>query len=133
MTIEELNSPMKIREEIRRKTSEVEMLREMFHTSVIDGQPKAKPLLSMPERLTIAISELEATLAQLANDLIDVSAELTAKIVSTFADNQLMSSVLIRMYAAGLSADEVARSLGYTRGYIWKVHNQAIKRLKAQK
>ena len=130
MTIEELNSVKRIREKIDRENQRLEMLRVMsVPTSAIDGLPKAKPLMSMPERVTIAISEAEATLEELANNLIEASAELTEKIFQTFADNPLMSSVLVRMYVADLSADEVARSLGYTRGYIWKVHNQGLKRL----
>lgn len=134
MTIEELNSVKRIREEIEREETRLESLRGLVPTSRFDDQPRTKPLMSVPERVTIAISELEMKLAGLRDRLADEALSLTEKIFDTFADdNQLMSSVLIRMYAAGLSADEVARSLGYTRGYIWKVHNQAIKRLKAQK
>lgn len=44
MTSEELNSVKRIREEIKRKNSEIEMLRVMsVPTSTIDGQPRTKP------------------------------------------------------------------------------------------
>ena len=63
--------------------------------------------MSVPERVTIAISELEMKLAGLRDRLADEALSLTEKIFDTFADdNQLMSSVLIRMYAAGLSKEE---------------------------
>lgn len=112
MTIEELNSVKRIREEIEREETRLESLRGLVPTSRFDDQPRINQLMSMPERVTIAISEAEATLAELANALIEASAELAEKIFQTFADNPLMSSVL-------------------TRSYVWKVHNRGLKRLTA--
>lgn len=132
MTYEELSAALEIRRQIEMETARIEDLRlcaESVGGSKLDDMPKATPMTSKTEKLTVKIMESEERLNQLRAELAEASGQLAERLSNELNGSSLMLSVLLRRYVAGLSITAISRQMHFTRDYILKVHNRGVIRL----
>lgn len=132
MTFDELNRVRALREQLAAEIRRLETLRLSAASLCrqLDGLPRSTPLTSTPERLAAAIVDSEQKISELTAAIDESATELSAEIYSTISDN-LIATVLVMNFCAGVSTGEIARRLNYTRNYIWKVRRRGIKILTA--
>lgn len=132
MTYAELNQAMEIRRQIESESARLEDLRLCAVSvggSKLDDMPKATPLTSKVEKLTVQIMEAEEQLRRLRADLAEASGLLAERLTHELSGSSLMTSVLLRRYVAGLSLSCIARQLNFTLGYVQKIHKRGVIRL----
>ena len=132
MTFAELNSCRLLRKQLDSEIARLEALRLSANSLCrqLDGLPRSTPLTSTPERLAAAIVDAEQKISELTAALDESTTQLAAAIYATISDN-LIASVLVMNFCAGVSTGEIARRLNYTRNYIWKLKRRGIKILTA--
>lgn len=128
MTFDELNRVRALRKQLDSEIARLEAL-HLSATSLcrqLDGLPRSKPLTSTPERLVAAIVAAEQKISELTAALDESTTQLAAAIYATISDN-LIATVAVMNFCAGLSINEIARRMNYTHNYIWKLRRRAIK------
>lgn len=133
LTIEDLNEPKFIREEISREQSKLEALKisaTSFNFAMNDTKVQSKAQTAATEKFALMIFEAENRLSELESKLADVTSKLAKKICVAFR-NGLFVSILIQHYCGGRSFSVIANKLNYTRDYVWKLHKRAIAALSA--
>lgn len=132
MTFAEINSCRLLRKQLDSEIARLEAL-HLSATSLcrqLDGLPRSKPLTSTPERLAAAIIDAEKRISEITAAIDETATELSAEIYSTISDN-LIATVAVMNFCAGLPISEIARRMNYTHNYIWKLRRRAIKILTA--
>ena len=134
LTFEELNSAKMIWEEISREQSKLEALKisaTSLNFAMDDVKVQSTAQTSKTEKFALLILEAERRIDELRLKLVDVSATLANKISATYADNPLISSVLIRHCCGGLTFAAIAQQLHFTVDYVRKIFKRAIATLSA--
>lgn len=128
MTFDELNRVRALREKLAAEIRRLETLRLSASNLYrqLDGLPHSKTLTSPTERLVAAIIDSEQKISELTAALDFAVTNLAEEIYSTISDN-LIATVAVMNFCAGVSIGEIARRLNYTHNYIWKLRRQAIK------
>lgn len=128
MTFDELNRVRALREQLAAEIRRLEALRLSANSLCrqLDGLPRSKPLTSTPERIAGAIVDAEQKISELTATLDSAVTNLAEEIYSTISDN-LIATVAVMNFCAGLPISEIARRMNYTNNYIWKLQRRAVK------
>ena len=129
MTTQELNVVWEHEKKIRELEAEIRALQTWADNIVpiIDGLPSAKTAKSSVEKIALSLVSREHELAKLKERLEQTRATLANRIVTEIL-KPIPQTLLILRYVECLPFKEIARRMHYGVRYIFKMHNEILKK-----
>ncbi len=130
ITYDELNAVWTLKNQVEREQRRLVdlVIVSQSITTVWDGMPHAKPLTFKVERLSLLIAECKKTIDDLSAQVIDCKLNLLTKLQSLKL-KEMHERVLSYHYVSCLRLNDVAKTIGFTRRYVNKLHAQALNAL----
>lgn len=130
MTIEELNEVRGLRAELERELERQRSLETAINsfTATIDGMPRATECTSRTERLATLLVDTTDIIRTLNERILEVAVRLTERIMQSDLTTH-ERDVLILRYVKCQSFNKIANETHLSRGYMFRVHSDALKKV----
>lgn len=130
MTILELYEVRHLREQLNRELARQHSLETAIDglTTAFDGLPRSTSHTSRTEKLATLLVDTSEIIRELNERIIEAAIRLTERLFEIdLTDNE--RKILQLRYVKGLSFNAVAAEVNLSRGYTFRVHSDALKKV----